>query len=111
MVTIRIEEENLLGMLMERVGHWTEDNDVYELYERMYQGYMGSGIFDAIDFDVKMIVDNDYINYCNVVCEGDDTYDEIKAIYDEQGLGDCSCESENYSYIEAEYNDMFLVRV
>ena len=57
------------------------------------------------------IVDNDYINYCDVISPDDDDYAELKALYDENGCGDISCEfSGGYNFIEAEYDGYFLVR-
>lgn len=75
----------------------------------MYENYVYSGCFDGGEFDVMVIVDNDYINYCSVISEGDEEYEDIKQLYDENGLTDISCES-NWSFIEAEYNGSFLVR-
>lgn len=112
MVTIKINEEDLVDALVERVKYWTDDTDIIELYDRMYNSYVYGGCFDGAEIDIMNIVDNDYVNWCSILLRGDDGYEEIKAIYEEQGLGDCSCECQDYmcSYIEAEYNDMFLVR-
>ena len=79
----------------------------------MYESYVYGGCFDGGDFDVMSIVDNDYVNWCTVISEGDEAYEDIKKLYDTEGIGDISCEHDlnnGYSYIEAEYNDSFLVR-
>mgnify|MGYP003303909358 FL=1 len=79
----------------------------------MYENYIDNGCFDGGTFNVMAIVDNDYINWCTVINEDDEAYEDIKKLYDEQGLGDISCEDElnhGYSFIEAEYNGNFLVR-
>ena len=108
---VKIDEDTAIEMLMDRVSQWTEDEEVQELYRKMYENYIYDSVFDGGEFDVNAIVDNDYVNWCDALCEGDDLYEEIKAIYDEQGLGDCSCESESgISYIEAEYHGIFLIR-
>lgn len=110
---VRIDEDTALDMLMNRVEHWTNDMTTYHLYESMYESYIDSGVFDGGEFDVMAIVDNDYINYCDVVSEGDEAYKDVKKLYDEQGLGDISCEYElnhGYNFIEAEYDGSFLVR-
>ena len=108
---VKIDNDTALDMLMDRVSQWTEDEDVQELYRQMYENYIDGDVFDGGEFDVNAIVDNDYVNWCDVFGDGDDEYEEIKRIYDEQGLGDCSCESESgISYIEAEYNGYFLIR-
>ena len=110
---VSIDNDIALDMLMNRVSHWTDDKDVLRLYEEMYENYIDGCVFDGGDFDVMAIVDNDYVNWCTVISEGDEAYEDIKKLYDKEGLGDISCEDElnhGYSYIEAEYNDCFLVR-
>lgn len=109
---VNIDNEMALNMLMKRLEYWTDDETTYYLYEQMYEGYIEGGCFDGGDFNVMVIVDNDYINWCSVVSEGDEGYEDIKKIYEEQGLGDISCEEKNHgwNFIEAEYNGSFLVR-
>ena len=110
---VNIDNERAIEMLLERLGHWTDDDITYHLYEAMYENYVYNGCFDGGDFDVMAIVDNDYVNWCTVISEGDEAYEDIKKLYDEQGAGDISCEyglNHGYSYIEAEYEDSFLVR-
>lgn len=110
---VRIDEAQAIEMLLERLEHWTQDETTYRLYEAMYENYVYGGCFDGGEFDVMMIVDNDYINYCNVISEGDDGYEDIKELYERDGLGDISCEhgiNHGYSFIEAEYEGSFLLR-
>ena len=110
---VRIDNDTALAMLMERVEFWTDDNTVYRLYEQMYESYIEGGVFENGRFDIMEIVDNDYINWCTVISEGDEGYEDIKRLYDEDGCTDISCEDElnhGYSFIEAEYEDSFLVR-
>lgn len=113
MITIQIDENELLDQLVDRVRYWTDDEDVITLYEQMYENYVYGGCFDNSKIDIMQIVDNDYINWCNVITEGDDCYEGINELYDENGLGDISCECDKnggYSFIEAYYNGMYLVR-
>jgi hypothetical protein len=110
---VRIDESTALDMLLDRLEHWTDDHTTYRLYEAMYENYIDCGCFEGGEFDVMAIVDNDYINYCDVVSEGDEAYEDIKKLYEEEGCGDISCEDElnhGYSYIEAEYDGSFLLR-
>ena len=110
---VSIDNERAVDMLLERLEHWTDDIITHRLYEEMYENYVYNGCFDGGDFDVMAIVDNDYVNWCTVISEGDEAYEDIKKLYDEQGCTDISCEYElnhGYSYIEAEYKDSFLVR-
>lgn len=110
---VNIDNDTALEMLIDRVGFWTDDEDVIELYSRMYESYIEGGCFEGGDFDVMDIVDNDYVNWCNVISEGDEEYEDIKQLWDEEGCRDISCEHElnhGYDFIEAEYNGNFLVR-
>lgn len=115
MITVKIEEETAVEMLMERVEYWTDDTLMQELYRKMYENYVYGGCFDDGDFDVMSIVDNDYINWCKIVCDGDNDWEELLNIYNEQGLGDCSCETKVADFIEAvddsENPQAFLIRV
>lgn len=114
MITVRIDEDTALEMLMERVEYWTDDVNVQGLYRQMYESYIDCGCFDGDEFNTMQIVDNDYINWCKIVEEGEDNFEEIKTVYNNQGIGDCSCEGVGYGYIEAVDNSenptAFLMR-
>lgn len=113
MVTIKIEESNLLEMLVERVKFWDRSEIEANLYEKMYESEIDAGCFEGAEIDVNLIVDNDVINYCNIIKEGDSEFNSILQLYKEQGLGDISMES-HYSFIEAVDDEnkpkAFLVR-
>ena len=101
-ITITIDEDEAIDRLMERLEYWTDDSTTHELYRKMYESYVYGGVFDGSDFDVMAIVDNDYVNYCEVVAPGDDNYDAVKKLYDEEGCCDISTEDAGFSFIEAE---------
>lgn len=105
MITVEIDEDVALDMLMDRLEYWTTDPTTTELFEQMYRGYLEEGVVGEGNFDVMNIVDNDYINWCTIVEEGDDSYDECKEAW-ESG----EHELENGSYVEAEANGAYLVR-
>ena len=110
---VNIDNDRTVDMLLERLEHWTDDYTTYKLYEAMYESYVDGGCFDGGDFDIMAIVDNDYVNWCTVISEGDEAYEDIKKLYARDGLGDISCEHDlnnGYSFIEAEFEDSFLVR-
>lgn len=107
---VKIDESMLVEMLMERVEYWTTDWVTIALFRQMYENYVYGGCFEGIELDIPQIVDNDYVNNCIVVSEGDEGYEELLRVYEEQGLGDCSCEGVGYDYIEAYESDTFLVR-
>lgn len=62
MVTVTIDEDELLNMLLNRVRFWTKNEDVIDLYEYYYKELVYSGCFEGCELDIKKIVDNDYIN-------------------------------------------------
>ena len=110
---VKIDDAIALDMLLDRLEFWTQDHTTYRLYEQMYESYIDSGVFESGEFDVCQIVDNDYINWCSVIGEGDEGYEGIKELFDRDGVGDISCESDlngGWSFIEAEYDGSFLVR-
>lgn len=111
-INVKVDEEVALDMLMERVAHWTDDDVTTNLYRQMYEHYIEGGCFEGVEFDVALIVDNDYVNYCDVVMPDEDRYAKIKAVFDEQGYGDCSCEDCEGDFIEAydEESGAFLIR-
>ena len=113
MITIKIEESKAVDLLLERLSYWTDDETTHKLYEAMYESYAYGGCFDGGEFNVMEIVDNDYVNWCDVISEGDEAYENIKELYEREGITDISCEHDlncGYSFIEAEYNGSFLVR-
>ena len=113
MIKVLMDEMDVLDVLMNRLSHWTDDDTTHKLYESMYDNYIYSGCFECMEFNAMVIVDNDYVNYCDVISPGDDNYDNIKMLYDRDGLGDISCDYElngGYSFIESEYDGSFLLR-
>ena len=67
MVTVKIDEADLLDMLVDRVGYWTTDEDVKELYSKYYENMVYGGCFEAAELDISSVVDNDYVNYLTTV--------------------------------------------
>ena len=67
MITVKIDEDELLSMLMNRVEHWTDDRDTLELFEKFYENRIDGGCFDGAELDIMSIVDNDYVNNTSIV--------------------------------------------
>ena len=77
-ITIEVDDDDALDMLMDRVDFWAKGDEVaLDLYQQMYENWIAERFFDGGKFDVKEIVDNDWVNYCKIVEEGDEHYDEI----------------------------------
>lgn len=70
-VTITIEEDVLLEMLLDRIRFWTNDTDVINLYRDYYEGLVDNGCFEGCELDIKKIVDNDYINNLTTISKED----------------------------------------
>ena len=96
MVTVQIDERDLLDLLINRVKFWTNNNSIIKLYKGYYQSKIDWGGFDGTKFDAMLIVDNDYINNLRVYDTIDDacadfgcTAEEIDsqiAYQDENGI-------------------------
>jgi hypothetical protein len=117
MVTVQIDEDTAVDMLMKRLDYWTDDEEVKDLYRKMYESYVGGGCFDGGEFDIMSIVDNDYVNWCSTLCQEDCSeadWNKLVELY-EEGTRDISCEEFediNYDFIEAMNEDktMALMR-
>lgn len=71
MVTIKIDEDTLLEMLLDRVEYWESNKDVTDLYREYYENLINSDCFEGIELDINYIVDNDYINYLTTISKED----------------------------------------
>ena len=106
MITVKIDEDAALDMLMDRLEYWTSDPTTTELFEQMYREYLDERMFDGDNFDVMAIVDNDYVNWCTVVEEGDDLFDECKKVWDNN---ERDLETVNAT-VEASTDTAYLIR-
>lgn len=71
MVTVKIDEYDLLDMLMDRLAFWTTDDVTTKLFDRYYWDMIEGGCFNETELDVRSVVDNDYVNYLEVIYEED----------------------------------------
>lgn len=84
MFTIRIDEQELLEMLMDRVKFWTSDEDTIDLYEDYYERLIDSGCFEGRELDIMLIVDNDYVNNLTTISKEDFKRYNIKSEMDDR---------------------------
>lgn len=68
---VNIDNYDAINMLVERVGYWTDDSEVIELFEQYYTHMVEGGCFDGCNFDIMSIVDNDYVNNTSIVYRED----------------------------------------
>ena len=71
MVTVTINEDTLLEMLLDRLEFWTSDESVINLYRDYYEGLVYSGCFEGCTLDIMSIVDNDYVNNLTTISKED----------------------------------------
>ena len=43
-ITLKLDEDTAVEMLVNRVGYWTDDNEVIELFEQYYENMESSRI-------------------------------------------------------------------
>lgn len=67
MALVSIDNDVLLKMLIDRLLFWTDDVVKIELFTKRYDRLLNDGVFNNRNFDVDLIVDNDYINNCIVI--------------------------------------------
>ena len=98
MVTVTVNENTLLEMLLDRLEYWTSDEDVINLYRDYYEGLVYSGCFEGCTLDIMSIVDNDYVNNLTTISKED--------------FKQCGIESEIDDKIVAfnEEEDLYLIR-
>ena len=96
MVTVQIDESDLLDMLVERVKYWTDEKSTVDLFTGYYQSLIDGGCFDGAYLDVSLIVDNDYINNLSV-------YDSI-----EEACNDFNCTAEELNIIYQDENGILV---
>lgn len=116
---IMIDDDMALELLENRLDKALEQwsNPAYkDLYMQMYQAYIKEGIWDEAALDPMKVVHNDIINYTKVITPSDEAYPALYQLYEQQGLGDISCEHDlnnGYNWIEVvdEINEYILVRM
>lgn len=79
---VQITGDEYLDLLINRLTVWCNDPVIIALYEEMYQRYIYEGVFENNTETVMSIVDNDWINWCDVISDKEDEWNEIKKAYD-----------------------------
>lgn len=95
-VTVLVDGDTLIEMLMDRVRFWTEDKDVLELYYIKYQNLVKSGALEGTELDIFLMVDNDYVNYCVVIDKDDCTEADWEKLMEMYEQGDTYVDSSDF---------------
>lgn len=61
-ITVKVSTDELLEMLLDRWHFWDKEGDT-KLIEAYYQDMIDNGLFDDVELNINLIVDNDYVNY------------------------------------------------
>ena len=64
MITVKISKDDLVEMLCNRVEYLTNDAAVVRLFRAYY--YENAELFDGMELNINLIVDNDYYNNFNI---------------------------------------------
>ena len=83
-ITITIDEDDFLDMLVDRVKSWTDDENIIELFEQYYDHMVYGGCFEGTSRSIAEIVDNDYVNNTSVITE--EEFDEARQKYIQEEL-------------------------
>ena len=82
MIDIKMDSGDMIEALVERVGYWTNDSDVTELFEQYYEHMVEGGCFGGSEFNAMSIVDNDYVNNTSVIYREEYESDREKYLKD-----------------------------
>lgn len=84
MITVKIDEDILLEMLLDRVEYWISDKDIINLYRDYYEELINSGCFEGHELNVMNTVDNDYVNNLETISREDFEQWNIKDVTDDK---------------------------
>ena len=84
MIEIQMDSDDMVQALVDRVGAWTDDYEVIDLFEQYYENAVEGGCFDGCEFDVMSIVDNDYVNNTSIMTR--EEFDKAREKYIEEYL-------------------------
>ena len=98
MITITVDEEFVLDLLISELNKWNPEDDVIDLYEKYYEEMVYGGCFSGSqEFNPRSIVDNDWVNYTQVITR--EEFDEYRI------------EDENDDNILCKHKNLYLIRV
>ena len=102
-ITVKINKDDLLDMLLARCDFWGTSRENKDLFEKMYSNYIDGGVFAEVELNIMAIVDNDVVNYTTILEADDKGFQEVLELH-RQGECDISRHT-NYSFIEAVSED------
>lgn len=85
MLHITIDDADALELLMDRLAIWSTDATTEDLFRQYYTDMLDAGAFEGTDFNVMVIVDNDYVNNFKI-CTVDEAKEEYGDNFDEGNI-------------------------
>ena len=71
MVNLQIDEDDLLGLLVDRLEYWTTDPNILNLYESYLKDLIDGGCFEDANLDVSILIDDLYVNDTQIMDKED----------------------------------------
>ena len=96
-MAITISEDLALDLLLDELDKWHPNDDVRELFARYYEQEISSGVYDNGEFDPMSIVDNDWVNWKEVITKSE--------------FEDYDIENEDDDRIICKYGNLYLIDV
>lgn len=81
MITVKIDEDELLNMMMSELSGWNKTDEEALLYEKMWEKEIRAGIYDNEELDISGWVDNDVINNTEIIYSDDDRFADLLEAY------------------------------
>ena len=119
-IMVKMNKDDLYNLFYDRVKMWREEGSpAFNLFVKYYEKCIDDGLFEEMELDIMQIVENDIVNWCDIVEEGDKDFEKLLELYKKDGLGDVSCEDfeerGKIGFIEEvddeENPTMFIIRV
>ena len=102
MITVKISEDDVYELLINRLKTWTDDEDKIELFEQYYDSMVYGGCYDDCNLDVMAIVDNDYVN---TFIRTREEFEKAREEYILQQMKEDGYDLEDDDLTEEEYNE------
>ncbi|MGX3045789.1 hypothetical protein [Helicobacter sp. T3_23-1056] len=70
LISVKIESEEFVELLVDRLKFWTQDEEIIEAFEKMWLENAESGAFcnsSVSKMGIMQIVDNDWVNWVSVI--------------------------------------------
>lgn len=107
MANINLETSEIVGLLLNRLTDYTDDETVASLFGQYWENMIEAGCFSGgHEFTVSEIVDNDYSN-CTIIRKGDKYWDACTIAHDNGVNEVCDNDPDDY---DSEDNIIYMLK-